>query len=320
MKRAGVLPLLALLAATPAAHPQTGKWPVKPVRTIVPFPPGGATDIVARMIAARLSEEFGQQFIVDNRAGAAGTIGAEVAARANADGYTVIVVGATYAASAALHKLPYDPVNGIAPIAMLAAGPNVLVVHPSLKAANLNEFIALARAKPGSLNFGSGGTGSFSHLAAELFRQMTRTDMVHVPFKGTGPALANVVSGQIQLMFAAAPAAIPQMKAGRLRALAVTTGKRSPVIPDLPAISEQVPGYAAAVWQGMWTAAGTPKEIVSRLNRALAGVLDRPDVRERLRTDGAEPAHSTPEEFARFIARDIARWSTVVKAGNIRID
>ena len=196
MKQRGGLLLLALIAALPAAHAQSGKWPERPVRVIVPFPPGGSPDVVARLLAPRLFEEFGQQFVVDNRAGAGGTIGAEIGVRANPDGYTVSLVPSSYATSAALYKLPYDPVRGIAPIAMIAAGPSLLVAHPSVKATNLKEFIELLRAQPRTLNFGSSGTGSTPHLMVELFMQMTKTEMVHVPYKGAGPAVAGVIAGQ----------------------------------------------------------------------------------------------------------------------------
>ncbi len=312
------LAVLAAHAASPFVSAQT--YPVKPVRMIVPLAPGGGTDIVARMLAARLAVEFGQQFIVDNRAGAGGAIGAEIAARANPDGYTLITVPASYAANAALYKLPYDPVKGIAPIAMITTGPLILTVHLSVQAANLQEFIALARAKPGALNFGSSGTGSFSHLAAEFFRQLSKTDMVHVPYKSAGPALTDLLGGQIQVFFGSGPSTGAHIRAGRLRGIAVTTGQRSPAMPELPAIGELIPGYSADFWFGMWAPAGTPKEIVSQLNQALARILKQPNVLERLRADGMEPVSSTPEEFARVIARDIALWSKVVKAGNIKVD
>jgi len=290
------------------------------VRVIVPFPAGGSTDIVARLLAAPLSEEFGQQFIVDNRGGAGGTIGAEIAARANPDGYTIIVVASSYVTAAALYKLPYDPVKGIAPISMINTGALMLAVHASMKVANLKEFIELVRAKPGTLNFGSPGTGSAPHLAAVLFQQMTGTNMVHVPYKGDAPAIADLLAGQIHVMLLSGPALFPQIKAGRLRALAVITEQRSPAMPDLPAVSELVPGYSQTAWNGMWAPAGTPREIISRLNRALGRILKQPEVQERLRAVGREPAHTTPEEFGRVIARDVAKWSKVVKAANIRID
>jgi tripartite-type tricarboxylate transporter receptor subunit TctC len=320
MKVTRALLLLVLAAVLPAAKAQAEKWPEKPVRMVVPFAPGGGTDIVARMIAVRLSEEFGQHFVVDNRAGAGGLIGTEIVARAAPDGYTMIMVSTSYSANPALYKLSYDPVKGIAPISLVAAGPLILVVHPSLKANDLKEFLALARARPGTLNFGSSGTGGSIHLAFELLRQMTQTDMQHIPYKGTGPAMADLLGGQIQFMLSSAPAAIPQVKAGKLRALAVTTPKRSPLMPELPAIGEQVPGFEYSSWYGMWTAADTPKEIVLRLNHALARILERTDVQERLRADGVEPAHSTPEEFARLLAREIATWKKVVEVGKIRVN
>jgi tripartite-type tricarboxylate transporter receptor subunit TctC len=312
--------LLVLAAVLPAAQAQTGKWPEKPVRVIVPFPPGGTTDVVARTFAPQLAEEYGQQFIVDNRGGAGGAIGAEIAARANPDGYTIIVVTSSYAANAVLYKLPYDPIKGIAPIGMISILPFMLAVNPSVKAGNLKEFIELARAQPGALNFGSPGTGSTPHLAGELFQQMTKTKMVHVAYKGDGPALTDLLGGQIQVQIATELVLGSQIKAGKVRALAVTTARRSPAMPDLPAISELVPGYAVDGWAGMWAPAGTPKEVVSRLNQSIARILKRSDVQARLRAGGAEPAPSTPEAFAHVIAQDIATWSKVVKAGNIKVD
>ncbi len=319
MKTKYVLLLLALAAALPAANAQTG-WPNKPVRMVVPFPPGGNTDIIARMLAPRLLEEYGQQFIVDNRGGAGGTLGAEIVARAIPDGYTIIVIASTYASSAALYKLPYDSVKGIALVTQITSGPLVLGVNLSVKATNLKEFIELARAKPGALNYGSSGTGGVPRLATELFRQMTRTDLVHVPYKGDTPALADLLGGHIQFFISSPLVMLPQIKAGKVRGLAVTTGQRSPVMPDLPGIGELVPGYSVASWFGMWAPAGTPREIVSRLNQSIAHILKQPDVQARLRADGVEPAPCTPEEFGRFIAEEIAKWSEVVKAGNIKID
>ena len=320
MKTRCALLVLALAAALPAAQAQTGKWPDKPVRVIVPFPAGGTTDVMARTFAPRLAEEYGQQFIVDNRGGAGGAIGAEIAARANPDGYTIIVVTSSYAPNAALYKLPYDPVKGIAPISMISILPFILVVHPSVKANNLKEFIELARAQPGVLNFGSPGTGSTPHLAGELFQQMTGTKFVHVAYKGDGPALTDLLGGQIQTLLATELVLGAQIKAGKLRALAVTTAKRSPAMPELPAIGELVPGYAVDGWAGMWAPAGTPREVIARLNQSVARILKLPEVQERLRAGGAEPAHSTPEGFAQAITRDIATWSKVVKARNIKVD
>ena len=320
MKKGHAWLLLALAASVPAAHAQTEKWPERPVRVVVPVPPGGGIDMVARLVSARFTEEFSQQFVTDNRTGAGGTIGSEIVARASPDGYTLLVYGSSYPANAALHKLPYDPVKGIATIGVIASGPYVLVVHPSVKAGSLNEFIELARAERSALNFGSAGNGSIPHLAAELFQQMTQARMVHVPYKGIGPALIDLLGARIQVFFTSALAGIPHIRSGRLRGIAVTTEQRSPALPDLPAIRESVPGYSASLWYGLWAPAGTPKEIVARLNQAIARAVKLPEVQERLRSDGVEPAHSTPEEQARIVAREIATWSKVVKAGGIKID
>jgi len=314
-----VATFLALGLGVPS-HAQSAQWPEKPVRMIIPLAPGGGTDIVARLFVTKLSAELGQPFIPDNRSGAGGTIGAEIAARATPDGYTLITVPASYAANAALYKIPYDPVKGIAPIAMITTGPLILTVYPAVPAKNVRELVALARAKPGMLNFGSSGTGSFSHLAAELFRQMSKTELVHVPYKGAGPALTDLLGGQIQIFFGSGPSTAAHIRAGRLRGLAVTTAQRSPVMPDLPALGELYPGYAADFWFGMWAPARTPKDIITRVNQALARVLKEPDVLERLRTDGYEPVGSSPDAFAAVIARDIATWSKVVKAGNIKVE
>ena len=295
-------------------------YPAKPIRVIVPFPPGGTVDIIARLLTPRLSQEFGQQFIVDNRPGGGSSIGAELAARANPDGYTVIVVASSYAANAAIYKLPYNPVTGIAPVSLITIGCFVATINPSLKATNLKEFIELARAKPGAINFGSPGNGSAPHLATALFQQMTKIEMVHIPYKGDAPAIIDLLGGQIQLYFGGPLVMSPYLNSGRLRGLAVTSEQRSPVMPDLPAVNEVVPGYTAFTWFGMWAPPGTPKAIVSQLNQAIARILKKSEVQERLRADGMEAAHGTPDDFSRFIARDIAKWTQVVKAGNIKVD
>lgn len=318
--------LLVMLATTPAAYSQNAqnaqnlKWPDKPVRVIVPFPAGGTTDVIARTFAPRLAEEYGQQFVVDNRGGAGGAIGAEIAARANPDGYTLIVVTSSYAANAVLYKLPYDPVKGIAPVSMISVLPFILAVHPGVKAGNLKEFIELTRAQPGVLNFGSPGTGSTPHLAGEWLQQLSKTKFTHVAYKGDGPALTDLIGGQIQIMIATELALGAQIKAGRVRALATTTAKRPPTMPDLPTVGELVPGYAVDGWAGLWAPAGTPGAIVARLNQSVARILKTPEVQERLRAGGGEPVPSTPDGFARVIANDIATWSKVVKAGNIKLN
>lgn len=321
MKLGRTLLWLTLAAiALPAAHAQSSKWPERPVRVVVPYPPGGATDIVARMIATRLTADLGQQFVVDNRGGAGGRLGTGIVVQANPDGHTLLVMGTGYAANAALYKLPFDPVKGFAPIATMTTSPLILVVNPSVKATNLKEFIDLARAKPGTLNLGTAGTGSFGHLTGELFSQLAKINVLHVPYKGDGPAIVDLLAGQVHFLFASGPALIPHFKTGRLRALGVTTEQRSPALPDVPSISEVVPGYSVRTWFGMWAPAGTPKAIVSKLNQALARVLKQPEVQDRLRTDGMEPSHSTPQEFEREIRVEIAKWTRVVKAGNISVD
>lgn len=319
MKNTLALLFFGLVLVITPGYAQTGKWPDKPIRIIVPFPPGGTTDVVARTFGPLLAQEYGQQFIVDNRPGAGSALGAEIAARSNPDGYTLCVVTSSYAASAVLRKLPYDPVKGIAPISMISILPFVIAVNPSVKANTLKELIDLVRAQPGKINFGSPGTGSTPHLLLELLQQMTNTKMTHVAYKGDIPALTDLIAGQIQVVAITNVVLAPQIKAGKVRALAVTTKERSPAIPDLPAIGEVVPGYAVDGWAGMWAPGGTPKDIITRLNHSVARLLKEPEVQSMLRTGGAEPAPSTPEGFGQVIAHDIAMWSKVVKAGNITL-
>ena len=310
-----------LFAATiSSAAAQTSKWPEKPVRVVVPFAAGGSTDIIARVLAARLTQEFGQQFVIDNRGGAGGSTGAEIVVRANPDGYTLIIVATSYATNAALYKLQYDPVKAITPVGLLHSGPFLLAVNNGVSAASVKDFIELMRAKPSAFNFGSSGIGGATHLATELFKQMTNTQATHVPYKGDAPAISDLIGGQVQFIMSSVPALIQHVKGGKVRALAVTTAQRWPELSDLPAVAETVPGYEHTSWNGMWGPAGMPKEIVNRLNVTLERLLKLPDVQERLKADGRAPAHTSPEEFARIIARDIAKWSKVVKAGNIKVN
>jgi tripartite-type tricarboxylate transporter receptor subunit TctC len=308
---------MAALVLSCTVQAQAARWPEKPVRVIVPFAAGGSTDIIARVLTARLSQDFAQQFVVDNRGGAGGSLGAEIAARANPDGYTLIIVAASYATNAALYKLAYDPVKDIAPVGMLHKGPFVLGVHPSVQAASVKDFIELVRSKPRALNYASSGVGGATHLATEFFRQLAKLDVVHVPYKGDGPAMADLIGGQVQFIMSSVPALVAHLKSGKVRGLGVTTERRFPELPDLPPIAETVPGYEHTSWNGMWAPKGTPREILVRLNESLGKVLRQPDVLERLRTDGREAAHSTPEEFQRVIARDIAKYAKVIQAGNI---
>jgi len=310
--------LLAVAAALPVAHAQ--EWPARPVRIVVAFPPGGFTDVIARMFSVRLSEESGQPFIVDNRPGAGGTIGTEFVVNSKPDGYTTILLPSSFSTNAALYKPPYDPINGIAAVSLIATMPYVLVVHPTVKANNLKELIELARAKPGTLNYGSAGVGTDLHLALELFRQLSGTDMVHVAYKGIAPALNDLLGGTIHLMFSTPLSVAPHLRAGKLRAIAVSSEQRSSATPDLPSIGELVPGYAPKFWFGMGATTGTPKETILKLNQALGRILEQPGVQERLRAGGVDPTHSTPEEFSRIIAQDVAMWSKVIKTGNIKPD
>ncbi len=314
---------LALSALATQTHAQTTKaaqWPQRPVRMIVPFPAGGSTDIIARLIAPHLTEEFGQQFIVDNRSGAGGTIGSEIAARATPDGHTVAIIPSSYAGAAALYPLSFDPVKGIAPISMIGMGSFIFGVHPSIKAGNFKEFIDLLKAKPGALNFASPGTGSTPHLASELLKQMAGVNFVHVPYKGDTPALTDLLAGQMHIQIASGPVFLPHIKAGRVRPIAVTASRRYFVFPELPSIAESYPGFHAIGWNGLIAPAGTPREIINRLNRSVASFLKRPDILERLRNDGREVIPTTPEETAQMLTSEIATWIKVVKVANIRLN
>jgi tripartite-type tricarboxylate transporter receptor subunit TctC len=303
--------LACVASSVTAAAASSAGWPSKPVRLIVPFSPGGGTDIIARALGQKL---------VDNRPGGGGTAGAEATVRAAADGYTLCLVSASYTANPALYKLPYDPVNGIAPISLLAYGPLIVAASPSLKAGDLKELIAMARAKPDSLTYGSTGVGSLAHLVGALFDQRTGVQTVHVPYKGAGPGLVDLLAGNIHFAYYTAVAVLPHVKAGRLRALGVTTEKRVDAFPGVPTIGELVPGFAAEHWYGLWGTPGTPPEIIARVNQAVGKILQMPELKDPIIADGFVPAHSTPEEYRKRIARDVARWLEVVKRGNIRID
>lgn len=314
-----VLTATAVCALPAVAYAQADKYPTRPIRMLVPFAPGGGTDITARLIAASATAAFGQQVIVDNRAGGGGTIGAETAVRAAPDGYTVIMVSGSYGANAALYKLPYDPVKDIQSIVMIGDTGFVLTLHPSVPAKTVPELIAYAKANPNKLNFASTGTGGITHLATELFNLMAATKMTHIPYKGTGPAIADLLGGQVQLIFGAMPASIPQVKAGKLRGIGVTTAKRVPALPDTPAIGEFVKDYEAALWYGMWGPKGLPKAVITRWNQEVARTLQTEEMKKRLASDGVEPAGGPPEQFLNAIARDVEKWKKVVKAANIKV-
>ncbi len=296
-------------------------FPARPIRFVVPFAPGGTNDILARMIALRLAESLGQQIVIDNRAGAGGAIGVEIAAKSAPDGYTMVIghIG-TLAVNPTLYpKLPYDPVRDLQPITLIAKVPNLMAVHPSVPAANVREFIALAKAKPGVLSYGSGGTGGAGHLASEYFKLLTHTDILHVPYKGTGLAVLDVVSGQLAMIMAGVPGLAPYLKSGRLRAIGVSTAQRLNAFPEVPTIAESgVAGYEATQWYGILTPAATPRDVVMKLHAEIVKALQRPDVIGRLADDGATPVGNTPEEFGAYIKAEIVRWAPVVKASAAR--
>ena len=310
--------MLGLLLAGSGAHAQS-QYPTKPVRLIVPFPAGGQTDIITRTFALKLTEAFNQPVVVDNRPGAGGTIGAEIAVKASPDGYSLAMVSGSYSANAALYKLPYDPLKDVAPVIMIGEIPNLVTVHPSGPAKSIKELIAYAKANPGKLNYGSGGTGSGVHLATVLFNQMTGTQMTHVPYKGATASVSDLIGGQIQLVFGGLPGMVPHVKAGRLRGLAVTSAKRSNTVPDMPTVAETVPGYEAVSWAAVLGPKGLPKDVVARWNRELNRTLQLPDVKERMAADGLEIVGGSPERFREILASDIERWQKVVKASNIKL-
>ena len=305
---------------TGAALAQT--YPLRPVRFIVPFGTGGAADITARVIAQKLSESLGQSFIIDNRTGAGGIIGTELAAKSPSDGYTLVLGSfGTHVANPSLHKkLPYDPISDFIPISLVAMVPSVLVVHPSVGAKTVAELIALAKAKPGTLSYASSGSGTGTHLAGELFKNMADVSMVHVPYKSAGTAVSDLVGGQVQLMFSTVPSVIALIRATKLRALGVTSAKRSEIVPDTPAIGESLKGYDVGTWFGVLAPRGTPRPIIDVLAREIARITALPDVRERLSALGAEPVGNTPAQFAQYIRAEIPRWAKVIKAANIAPD
>jgi tripartite-type tricarboxylate transporter receptor subunit TctC len=270
------------------------------------------------MLAQKLTETFKQAVVVDNRPGGTQAIGTESAVRANPDGYTMVVVSATYGTNAALHKLPYDPVNDVAPIALIGETRYLVTLHPSVPITSIKELIAYDKANPGKLNYGSGGTGGAVHLATELFNQMAGTKMMHVPYKGVGAALNDLLGGQIQLIIGSMSSIIPQVKSKRLRGIAVTTAKRSNAVPDIPTVAETVPGYEAGTWYGVLGPKAMPKDLVARWNREINRILQLSDVKERMAGEGLEPAGGSPERFREVLKRDVAKWQKVVKIANIK--
>ncbi|HEV7392691.1 MAG TPA: tripartite tricarboxylate transporter substrate binding protein [Burkholderiales bacterium] len=314
----------ALLATAAAPALAQDKYPNKPIRLIVAFPPGGSTDIIARLVAQRLAERLGQQVIIDNRGGAGGTLGTEIAARANPDGYT-LTMGTTSThviAPAAYAKLKYDPIKDFAPITLVASTPYLLVLNPGVKASSLKEFVALAKSEPGKLNYASAGTGSTTHLAMEMLKSAAGLDIVHVPYNGNGPAGAAVLGGQVQALFGSMPAVLPQAKSGKLRPIAVGTAKRSSALPDVPTVAESgYPGFEVSLWLGFFAPRGTPIEIINRLHGELARIALSPEMKEQFERNGAEPATNVSSlDLQRLVRSEIDKYSKVIKAANIKLE
>jgi tripartite-type tricarboxylate transporter receptor subunit TctC len=312
--------LTSVLIAVSAAHAQS--YPANPVRVVVPFPAGGGNDSMGRLLAQKLTEALGKQFYVDNRPGANGMVGSELVARAPKDGYTLLVNGANFVTTPSLYAKPtYDPIRQFEPISLTAIAPNVLVVHPSVPARSVKELIALARARPKQVNFAGSGSGSTPHLAGELFRTMTNTQMMHIPYRGTGPAITGLLSGEVETMFMPAIAAVPLITGARVRALAVTSRERLPALKELPTVAESgLKGYESSQWYGVLAPAGTPAEIVALLNSHIAKIMQSADMKQRMTDAGSLAVGSTREAFAKHLADELAKWARVIKASGATAD
>jgi tripartite-type tricarboxylate transporter receptor subunit TctC len=319
---AAVLAALAALSVAAHAAESESAYPTKPIRLIVPFAPGGGTDLTARAIAMKLTESLGQTVVADNRSGANGTIGADLAAKAPPDGYTISMISSSHSVNPSLmKKLPYDLVNDLAPITQATSQPYALVLHPSVPAKNVKELIALAKAKPGTLNYGSSGTGGLSHLSGALLASLADIQIVHIPYKGGSPALTDVIAGQIQMLYSTILQSHAHLKSGRLKALAVTTAKRSPAAPELPTMAEAgVKGYEVAGWYGIVAPLKTPRSIIARLNKDIVRIIHTPEIGEKMAADGSEPVGSTPEQFGTHIKTEVAKWRALIQKTGIRAE
>ena len=296
-------------------------YPNKPVKLIIPFPPGGSNDVVGRMVATQLSERLGKQVVVDNRSGAGGVIGTDIAAKSPPDGYTLLVISSAHAANPWLYKVTYDPIKAFAPVGILATGPNVLVINPSLPVNSVKELVALAKQKPGELQYASAGVGSFQHLGGELFKLNAGVDILHVPFKGGGPAMIDVIGGHTKIVFSSLVQTTPHLQSGKLKALATGGLKRSPVLPDVPTVAEAgVPTYEAVNWWGIVAPAGTPQPILDKLHKELTAVLSSPEAQKQFENEGASVVQMSSAEFGSFIAKELAKWERVVKEANIKAE
>jgi len=315
----GVALCAALIALALPASAQD--YPSRQIRLIIPFPPGGSNDVVGRIIAGQLSEKLGKQVFVDNRSGAGGVVGSDLAAKAAPDGYTLLIVSIAHSVNPWLYKLPYDPVKDFVPVSIIATGTNVLSVNPSVKVHSVKELVDLAKQKPGVLNYASAGIGSFQHLSGELFKLMAGVNIVHVPYKGGGPSMLAVIAGEDQVMFSSIVQTVPNIQSGQLRALATGGEKRSPILPDLPTIAEAgVPGYVATNWWGIIAPAGTPQPIVAKVHDAVAELLDSEKTKKFLDNEGAAPVHMSSAEFGAFITAEIAKWGPVVKQAGMKAE
>ncbi len=304
-------------AQTPTASP----FPTKPIRLIVPFPPGGSNDILGRFIAQKLTERLGQQTIVDNRAGADGIIGTEVASRSPADGHTLLMISISYTMNPAIHKLPYDPIKSLAPIAQIASGPNVISSHPNFAAQNVKELIALARkSKPGELRYATSGIGGVNHFHGELFNQLAKVKLTHIPYKGGAPSMLDVMTGQVEVVFGTLIQGLPHIRSGKLKPLGVGSAKRSPILPQVPTIAETLPGYDGTIWWGLLAPANVPAPIVAKLNGEVNAILREPEMAKRLTAEAAEPAVTTPDAFGKLIAENITKWARIAKEAGIRAE
>jgi tripartite-type tricarboxylate transporter receptor subunit TctC len=310
----------ALVLAAPAAR-AADDYPNRPIRFIIPFPPGGSNDVVGRVFAQALSDRLGKQLVVENRSGAGGVVGTESASNATPDGYTLLVISLAHAVNPWLYKLKYDPIKAFVPVGIMASGTNVLAINPTLPVRSVKELVALAKEKPGELNYASAGIGSFQHLGGELFKLAAKVNIVHVPFRGGGPALLDVIAGNTKVMFSSLVQTTPYIRSGQLLALGTGGVKRSPVLPDVPTIAEAgVPGYVATNWWGILAPAGTPKDIVDKVHAALIAAQDSPETQKRLESEGAEVVHMSSEEFGAFMVTEMAKWGQVVKEGGIKAE
>ncbi|MGZ5174075.1 MAG: tripartite tricarboxylate transporter substrate binding protein [Burkholderiales bacterium] len=314
--------LAATLVFSLAATASAQSYPDHPVRVVVPFPAAGGTDILARLLVQRMAERLGANFVIDNRAGAGGTIGTEIVAKATPDGYTILVASSSHTINPSVYKkIGYDPARDFAPVTLIASGPGLLVVHPSVPAKNVKELIALAKSRPGQLIYASAGNGTPPHLAAELFKSMAGVDLVHIPYKGNVPAFVDLLSGAVSLSFPTITSGLPQVRSGKLRALGVTSKERSTVVPDLPTIAESgLPGYEATTWYGMLAPAKTRTLIITKLHDQMIEVLKLPDIREKLLAQGLEPVGNRPDQFAAIISMELVKWSKVVAAAGVKAE